>query len=631
MRLNLFLGLFLGAALAVAGCGSSDAPPPPLDASVDLRLDAPATCAAICDDGDYCNGVELCAPGRAEADARGCVDGASPCESHESCDEEMDACRACSDGDADGDGVTECDGDCDDDDATRYPGASEACDDAGRDEDCNDVTFGSRDGDADGFTDSRCCNGIICGNDCDDARGGAHPGLPEVCGDSVDNDCNGEVDEGGTLYRDLDNDGRGDSATSMAGMCQPGWVSNDDDCDDLRLESYEGAREMCDGLDNDCNSVSDPGGPEPSEDRDGDRHSAVSASCLGRGEVGALGSAFIKDDCDDASPTRYTGAAEICGNGIDEDCDGTPDNPSQRVCTDGDGDAHGARATIRTVASCTLPAGTTTEALCDDCNDLQPAAYPGAREICDRIDNDCSAGGGAAIDEDADGDGYAPAAALCAGRGEASVPAAALPKGDCDDTRLAANPGRAGAVQCRDDLDCDGDHFEGAGICEADQTIDYCGTPCVRRCDATCALASTCTVPERPLQVWNATDGAMGHLCGGACYGTLWCVYSIESVPCQAQYGPYTNLPPGTYRVSWRFNAGGSPNGTTLQFDVFNGSTPIEDTGASFLSGELTVDLDFTLTACTVVEFRVSVRTISAANFALYSTTLRQISTTVVL
>ncbi|MDP2308247.1 MAG: FG-GAP-like repeat-containing protein [Pseudomonadota bacterium] len=86
--------------------------------------------------------------------------------------------------DADGDGVTECDLDCDDGDAARYPGAEEACD--GIDADCDGALSDEADDDADGF--------LAC-DECDDADPTANPDGEEVC-DEADNDCDGEVDEG---------------------------------------------------------------------------------------------------------------------------------------------------------------------------------------------------------------------------------------------------------------------------------------------------------------------------------------------------------------------------------------------------------------------------------------------------
>src|SRR6185295_10528337 len=96
---------------------------------------------------------------------------------------------------------------------------------------------------------------IACGgDDCDDTSSFRHPGRPEVC-DTLDNDCNGMVDDGVslTLYRDADGDGFG--ATSMAMMsCGsiPGTSPTDGDCDDSVASIHPGAVEACDRIDNDC-------------------------------------------------------------------------------------------------------------------------------------------------------------------------------------------------------------------------------------------------------------------------------------------------------------------------------------------------------------------------------------------
>jgi hypothetical protein len=81
--------------------------------------------------------------------------------------------------DRDGDGVA-CDVDCDDTDATVFPGAPDACD--GRDQDCDQATPDESDGDADG---APACD------DCNDADPTRHPGATETCGDGVDQDCDG--------------------------------------------------------------------------------------------------------------------------------------------------------------------------------------------------------------------------------------------------------------------------------------------------------------------------------------------------------------------------------------------------------------------------------------------------------
>lgn len=97
-------------------------------------------------------------------------------------------------GNCDGDGVTLARGDCDDHDANRYPGNEEVADFNGHDEDCNDSTYGVLDADADGYTDSRVCNGGVCGLDCDDTRASVSPVGAELPNRRDDN-CNGLVDD----------------------------------------------------------------------------------------------------------------------------------------------------------------------------------------------------------------------------------------------------------------------------------------------------------------------------------------------------------------------------------------------------------------------------------------------------
>ncbi len=179
--------------------------------------------------------------------------------------------------DEDGDGALamSCGGtDCDDHDAHRFRGNAEVCDTAGHDEDCDPCTVASattRDGDADmdTFLAAQCTNAFtgeaprcdpmivtvdeaarqVRGRDCNDdrTRGGAdvRPNQTEVCGNMVDDNCDGRVDYLDALYEDRDNDGRGNREVRMAGTCRPGWVTNDEDCDDARSETFRGAREQC--------------------------------------------------------------------------------------------------------------------------------------------------------------------------------------------------------------------------------------------------------------------------------------------------------------------------------------------------------------------------------------------------
>lgn len=109
-------------------------------------------------------------------------------------------------GDCDGDGeaAAECGGnDCDDDDARRFPSATEVCDADDVDEDCDPSTFGGRDGDMDGAVDAACCNvqpggDLLCGSDCDDDDINVNPSATEIC-DAADNDCSGAADDASDL------------------------------------------------------------------------------------------------------------------------------------------------------------------------------------------------------------------------------------------------------------------------------------------------------------------------------------------------------------------------------------------------------------------------------------------------
>jgi hypothetical protein len=150
--------------------------------------------------------------------------------------------------DIDGDGLDSTDAggtDCDDNDATVYPGAEEVCN--GRDDNCDgSVDEGFPDADEDGFS--------TCEGDCDDANGAINPDATEVC-DGVDNDCNDGIDEGltTTYYEDSDNDTYGNDAVSQEACSQPvGYVTDNNDCNDGDGNVNPDAAEVCDGVDNDC-------------------------------------------------------------------------------------------------------------------------------------------------------------------------------------------------------------------------------------------------------------------------------------------------------------------------------------------------------------------------------------------
>ena len=79
-------------------------------------------------------------------------------------------------------------------------------------------------------------------NDCDDTVNSIYPGATEVC-DGVDNNCDGNIDEGveNTYYIDTDGDTYGDpSVSETACSASSGYVSNNTDCDDTDILEYPG-------------------------------------------------------------------------------------------------------------------------------------------------------------------------------------------------------------------------------------------------------------------------------------------------------------------------------------------------------------------------------------------------------
>jgi hypothetical protein len=217
-----------------------------------------------------------------------------------------------------------------------------------------------------------------------------------------------------TYYRDADNDGYGDPNDWIQAEAQPyGYVPDYGDCDDTDPNTYTGAPELCDGIDNDCDGI-----VPPAETTDADGDGFVDCA-----------------ECDDSNPNMYPGNPEIC-DGKDNDCDGLL--PVGELDFDGDG-----------FRGCE-----------GDCDDNANNIYPGATELCDGKDNDCNG----IVDDpnvlnyntyyrDADSDGY--------GNPNDSHSACSQPDGyvpdstDCDDTDAAINPA---AEEVYDGIDnnCDG-------------------------------------------------------------------------------------------------------------------------------------------------------------------------------
>ena len=359
-----------------------------------------------------------------------------------------------------GDGFVSNGNDCDDTTAAAWPGNPEACD--GLDNDCNgavdDGVGGTvwADADMDGFGDAAapefaCTAGPGTADnpdDCDDADPFVSPDGVELCNE-VDDDCDGETDEGlrSRYYRDVDGDTYGDDAGAIDACERPdGTATRGGDCDDTDFSFFPGAPETdctdpadynCDGtvgyadadadgypacvecddasadvspaaaevcnrgIDDDCDGLADDADPSVDlstaawyyEDADADGFGDASAPLLACDAPAG----FVADDtdCDDATATRFPGAPEVCNSGIDDDCDGLADDADPgRVAAstsawyrDADGDGYGTAGSF--VFACAPPAGYV--ALSTDCDDTRGAVSPGATEVCDGLDNDCDA------------------------------------------------------------------------------------------------------------------------------------------------------------------------------------------------------------------------------------------------
>ncbi|MBF0102724.1 MAG: hypothetical protein HQK77_17625 [Desulfobacterales bacterium] len=222
---------------------------------------------------------------------------------------------------------------------------------------CSNCTY-YLDGDGDTYgnpnntiTDPSPPSGYVSNNtDCNDSDAAIKPGAAELC-EGIDNDCDGQTDEGcTTYYRDLDTDSYGNnSVTIIASSPQSGYVSDHTDCDDTDQNVNPGHAEVCNNsIDDNCNGEADEGCAQG--DLDGDGYTTSGG------------------DCNDANGTVYPGAPEICANSVDDDCDGSTDEGG--CITDSDGDRF---------------TGTV------DCNDTSAIVNPVTAELCgNAVDEDCS-------------------------------------------------------------------------------------------------------------------------------------------------------------------------------------------------------------------------------------------------
>ncbi len=173
----------------------------------------------------------------------------------------------------------------------------------------------------------------------------------------------------------------------------------DVDCDDDDPTVHPARRELCNGLDDDCDGLVDteddnlddaPNTQVWYRDLDADGYGVQTdalESC-----TAPRGYAERDGDCDDREALLNPAATEAC-NGIDDDCDGLVDHldPSldqaTRLAWSADADADGFGDPDATTLACVAPVGSVDNAM--DCDDTRSDIHPHATELCDGVRNDC--------------------------------------------------------------------------------------------------------------------------------------------------------------------------------------------------------------------------------------------------
>ncbi len=319
-------------------------------------------------------------------------------------------------------------------------------------------------------------DGVPADIDCDDTNPSIHPDAAEAC-NGVDDDCDGEVDEGTriTVYVDADGDGFGGLEGSEVCSMPEGTSTNNADCDDDNADIHPDAAELCNGIDDNCDRETDEGVllrryRDLDGDGFGDPDAPVDTCDPAPNEV------ENDADCNDGDRDIHPEATEVC-NEIDDNCDdvvdeGVTNTYFQDLDLDGWGGFGG------TTEACAEPPGYATFA--GDCEDSNPAIHPEAAEVCNTIDDDCdgllddldpdvvvSTGSVFYVDVDRDGHGDAATSLLACVAPVGFVSDAT----DCNDGNAAISPS---AIEVCNNIDDDCDlYIDGADLSIDQSTMSW--------------------------------------------------------------------------------------------------------------------------------------------------------------